>query len=96
MLIPFPLLGFLPQIPTFLLPHPPLGTVQHCTVPRMLCRTALNEILPTNRGNHQKRTFPHKRGESVEKRAREKTVERGENKQWSDVNKVDRKKLRTR
>ncbi len=25
MLIPLPLLGFLPQSPTFLLPHPPLG-----------------------------------------------------------------------
>ena len=38
MLIPLPLLGFLPQSPTFLLPHPPLG----CDA--KLHRTVLNRV----------------------------------------------------
>ena len=96
MLIPLPLLGFLPQSPTFLLPHPPWGTVQLFCVSMMLHRTEMNQSCAGNRGKEFGRLVPPKKGESVEKRAREKTVERGENKQWSDVNKVDRKKLRTR
>ena len=81
MLIPLPLLGFLPQSPTFLLPHPPGGCDAALHIPRMLHKTVLNKSCAGNRGKVSRRFVPHKRGEGVEKRAREKTVGRGENKQ---------------
>ena len=81
MLIPLPLLGFLPQSPTFLLPHPPLGCDAKLHISMMLHKTVLNKSCAGNPGKVSRRFVPHKRGEGVEKRAREKTVGRGENKQ---------------
>ena len=81
MLIPLPLLGFLPQSPTFLLPHPPLSYGAALHVLTMLRRTGLKKILPLKSWKQSKADVSPKRGEGVEKRAREKTVGRGENKQ---------------
>ncbi len=81
MLIPLPLLGFLPQSPTFLLPHPPGGCDAALHIPRMLHKTVLNKSCAGNRGKVFRRLVSPKSGEGVEKRAREKTVGRGENKQ---------------
>ena len=91
MLIPLPLLGFLPQSPPFLLPHPPWGTVQLFCVSMMLHRTEMNQSCAGNRGKEFGRLVPPKRGESVEKRAREKTAGRGENKQLAALSPLSRR-----
>ena len=70
MLIPLPLLGFLPQSPTFLFPYPPLGYDAALPIPRMLHRTVRNKSCTGNPGNNPKRTFPPREGR-VWKRERE-------------------------
>ena len=41
--IPLPLLGFLPQSPTFLLPHPPMASTRRLHISTMLHKTVQNK-----------------------------------------------------
>ena len=73
--------GFSPPVPHFPSSPSPLGHGRALYVSTMLRRTGMNRVLRRKSWEPSQADVSPKRGESVEKRAREKTVGRGENKQ---------------
>ena len=78
--IPLPLPGFLPQSPAFRLPHPPMACTHRLHIFTMLHKTLRDEIYFMKSWKLFSPFVSPREGRVVEKRAREKTGERGENK----------------